>query len=191
MVATTKNGVAEAAVTVDRTGQLDISIQADPVPRTIAMQITIQEGQVDIVVPNTPTPSPTVVVPTPVPTKVPEPVLENTPSPTPEPMVQEEEPPVADGGVGLLDLVLALLGVAIASGVGYYLVRLNNGPVTRALRLVLWCVVSGTVLYTAYALRIPGAAWLRNQSGVWAAGWITLFGSAVPIAIARVADRRR
>jgi len=195
VVATTRDGVAETTVTLDRMGQLDISIQADPVPRTIALQITIQEGEVAIVVPSTPTPTPqpTPIIPTPTPTTAPEPVLEETPTLTPGPVgeEEEEEPLAADDGAGILDLALALLGVLIASGTGYYVVRLNNGPVSRALRLALWCVIGGTALYTAYALRVPGAAWLREQSGVWTAGWVTLFGSVVPLVIAWIAGQRR
>jgi beta-N-acetylhexosaminidase len=188
---TTRDGVAETMITLGRTGQLDISVQADPVPRTIALQITIQEGEVAIVVPSTPTPTPTLVVPTSTSTTEPEPVLQETPTSTPSPVEVEEEPPVTREEAGLLDLVLALLGIAIAGGAGYYVVRLNNEPVSRALRLVLWCVICGAILYTAYVLRVPGASWLREQSGVWAAGWVALFGSVLPIIVARIGHQQK
>ncbi len=187
----THNGVAETMITLDRTGQLDISVQADPVPRTIALQITIQEGEVAVVVPGTPTPSPTLVVPTPTATTKPEPVPQETPTSTPSPVEAEEEPPVTREDAALLDMVLALLGIAVSGGAGYYVVRLNNGPVSRALRLVLWCVVCGAILYTAYELRVPGASWLREQSGVWAAGWVTLFGSVLPIVVAWIGHQQK
>ena len=90
-----------------------------------------------------------------------------------------------------MDLILALLGVLIASGGGYYVVRLDHGSVSRALRLALWCIIGGLALYTAYALRLPGATWLREQSGVWTAGGIALVGGAVPLAIAWIAGRWR
>jgi len=190
-IAITHDGVAETTVTLDRTGQLDISIQADPVPRTIALQITIQEGEVAIVVPSTPTPSPTPIIPTPTPTREPEPMPEETPTPTPGPVDEEEETPAADEGVGPLDLVLALFGVLVVSGTGYYVVRVNSGPVSRALRLVLWCAMGGLALYLVYALRLPGAAWLRERSGVWAAWWMALLGGMVPLLIAWTASRQR
>ena len=191
VIATTLEGVAEAMLTLDRTGQLDISIQADPVPRTIALQITIQEGEVAIVVPSTPTPSPTPILPTSTPTMEPEPVIEETPSPTPGLTEEAEKPSAGDHGVGMLDLTLALLSIGIAGIAGYYVVRLNNGPVSRALRLALWCVIGGSLVYIAYTLRVPGAAWLREQSGVWAAAWITLFGGAVPVLISWIVEQRR
>jgi len=192
-VATTRDGVAETTVTLDRIGQLDISVQADPVPRTIALQIIIQEGESAIIVPVTPTARPTPVIPTPTPTREPAPVVEDTPTPTPNPEEEEEEeePPAADEGAGPLDLALACLGVLVAGSVGYYSVRRNNGLVSHALRLALWCMIGGLALYVAYALRLPGMAWLREQGGVWAAWWTALLGSVVPLVVASVAWRRR
>ena len=87
-------------------------------------------------------------------------------------------------GVGLPDLVSALVGVLLIGGAGYYAVRSKRGPTSQALRLALWCVIGGLTLYLGYALRLPGAAWLREQSGVWAAGWAALFGGALPLVIA-------
>ncbi len=190
VVEITHGGVAETTVTLDRTGQLDISIQADPVPRTICLQITIPEGEPVTIWTPTPVPTPT-PAPTPTPTPEPEPVLEDTPIPTPGPVEEEEEPPAVDDGAGLLDLALALLSVLIVSGTGYYVVRLDNGPVSRALRLALWCLIGGFVLYLAYALRLPGAAWLRERGGAWAAGWAALLGSVVPLVIAWTASQWR
>ena len=183
-VATTYRGVAETAVTLDRTGQLDISIQADPVPRTLALQITIQEGELAIIVPVTPTSRPTPVIPTPTPTPEPAPVVEETPTPTPGPVEEEEEPPAEDRGIGLLDLTLALFGVVATGGAGYYSVRLNNGLVSQALRLALWCAIGGLALYLAYALGLPGISWLRERGGAWAAWWTALLGGVVPLAVA-------
>lgn len=186
--AITRGGVAETVYTLYRMGQLNISIQADPAPRTVCLQITIQEGEPAIIWTPTPLPTP-VPTSTPTPTPEPEPEVEETSTPTSGP--GEEDVPAADDGPGALDLALALLGVLIVSGMGYYTVRLNNGPVSRALRVALWCVIGGLALYLAYALRVPGATWLREQSGVWAAGWVTLFGSVVPLVIAWLAGQRR
>ena len=191
ILATTRAGVAETSVTLDRTGQLDISVQADPVPRAIALQITIQEGAPAIIVQITPTSRPTPVIPTPTPTAEPEPVPQETPAPTPAPVEQIEEPPSMDRGVGLLDLVLALLGVLIPSGIGFYVVRLNRGLVSRALRVALWCVIGGLALYLAYALRLPGTFWLRERSGVWTAWWLALLGGVVALVVAWISGRRR
>ncbi len=178
--ATTRGGVAETTYALRRTGQLDIYVQANPAPRTLALQITIQEGQPPVVI--TPTPRPT-RVPTPRPTAVLP--AQETPQPTPAPEHKEET-----RKAGAADLVLALLSVVIAGAIGYYEVRANRGPLSRALRLALWCVIGGLALYLAYALRLPGVAWLREQSGAWAAAWVTLFGSAIPLVVAWIAARR-
>jgi len=185
----TRGGVAEMSYRLERTGLLDISIQADPVPRTICLQVTIPEGEPAIIVSPTPPPTPT-PTPTRTPTPEPEPEIEETPTPTPRPVEEEEVPPV-DESVGLLDLVLALLGVLVVGGTGYYVVRQHNGPVSRALRLALWCMIGGLALYLAYALRVPGAAWLRERNGVWAAGWTALLGGMVPLLVGWLASRRR
>ena len=191
IVATTFGGVAETSITLDRTGQLDISVQADPVPRTLALQITIQEGEPAIIVPVTPTSRPTPVQPTPTPSPEPEPVVEDTPTPVPDPIEEEEEPPPVDRETGPLDLVLALLGVVITGGGGYYVVRLNNGVASRALRLALWCAIGGLTLYLAYALRLPGVAWLRERGGVWIAWGMALLGGVVPLIIAWIFEQQR
>ncbi len=184
-IATTCCGVAETTVTLDRTGQLNISVQADPVPRAIALQITIQEEGPAIVVPITPTPSPTIPRPTPTPTLNPEPEVENTPQPTSAPG-NEEEPP-ATREVGTADLTLALLSVLFAGGTGYYIMRSNNEPVSQALRLALWCVIGGLALYVAYVLFPPDTVWLQEQDSVWIAGGIALSGSLATLIIARIA----
>ncbi len=182
--ATTRGGVAETIYTLRRTGQLDIYVQADPLPRTLALQSTIQEGRPAVVI--TPTLRPT-RVPTPRPTSAPQ--AEQTPQPTPAPANAENTPPAGDAGAA--DLLLALLGTLVVGGTGYYAVRLNHGGAARALRLALWCVIGGLALYLAYALRLPGAAWLRERSGAWAAAWVTLFGSALPLVAAWIAARYR
>ena len=195
ITAITHDGAAETTLTLDRTGQLDISIQADPVPRTVLLQITIQEEGETIIERITPTPRPTRIIPTPTPTTVPEPEIVDTPEPTTVPVeegpLEEEGPPPVEEGVGPLDIALALIAALFVSGFGFYVVRFINEPVSRALRVALWCLSGGLGLYLGYALRPPGAAWLREQGGVWASGWVTLFGSIVPLVIAWVAVRRK
>lgn len=193
IIAATHGGVAEAAVMLDRTGQLDISVQADPVPRTLVLQITIPEGAPAIVSTPTPTLTPTPEpTPTPTPTPEPTPVLEETPVPTPGPLVTELEERPRIRPIGALDLLLALIVVLITGSIGYYAVRLNNRSVSHGLRLALWSIIGGLTLYLAYALRMPGVGWLWEQSSVWAAGWVALCGGAAPlIAVGIVFQWRR
>jgi hypothetical protein len=174
---TTRDGVAETVNTLDRAGQLDISVQTDPVPRTIVLQITVQQG--DAIIP-TWTPEATSTS-TPAPTAEPPPTLLPTPLPTPEP---ENEIETSIEGTGFGDLILALFGALIVSGAGYYILRFRSESVEQALRIALWSVIGGLGLYVAYAIGLPGAGWLRQQSGVWAAGWVALLGGVVPLIIA-------
>ena len=189
--APTRSGVAGTTITLDRTGQLNVSVQADPVPRTIALQITIQEGKPAIIVLITPTPRPTPIILTPTPTAKAVPVLEETPTPTPGPGSAREGASATGGDVGPLDLLLALMGVLVAGGAGYYAARLNNGRTSLALRLALWCVIGGLALYLTYVLVLPGAAWLRPRGGAWVAWWVALLGGLVPLSTAWLVRQRR
>ncbi len=187
----TYDGVAETSVMLDRTGQLDISVQTDPIPRQIVLQITIPEGAPVTI--STPTPSPTPTsTPTPsaTPTEVPTLAPVESPIPTPGLTVQEapvEPPPAREGS--LIDLMLALIGIMITGGIGYYIVRLNNGQVSQGLRLALWSGIVGLALYLLYALRLPGTVWLQDLGGAWAAGWAALLGGVVPLVIAGIANQ--
>ena len=84
-----------------------------------------------------------------------------------------------------------MLGVLIPGGIGFYVVRVNRGLVSRALRVALWCVIGGLALYLAYGLRLPGTSWLRERSGAWTAWWLALLGGVVPLVVAWISGRRR
>jgi beta-N-acetylhexosaminidase len=194
ITAASRGGVAEASLRLERTGQLDIAVQSDPFPRTIALKITIGEEGPAIIVPITPTPRPT---PLPTPTSTPEPTLPplDTPSPAVTPAEQSAETEleaagVEDGrGAGLADLLLALTAATAVAGAGFYVTRMTNEATSRALRTGLSCLVAGLVLYSAYLLYAPAAIWLRERSGVWASGWITLVGSSIPLVVTLAQSR--
>ena len=196
ITAVTRDGVAEAALTLERTGQLDISLQADPVPRRVALQIIIQEGEPAVIVPITPTPSPTLPRPTSTPTDEPEHEAETTEPPTRDLGIVEEEiePPAPEEqtkGIGPLELLLALIASLLVGSGGYYLLRMERQTVSQALRAALWCIIGGLGLYLCYVLRLPGSMWLQEQSGRWAAGWVTLFGSLAALAAVWLTARGR
>ncbi len=168
---TTEDGIAETMVTLDRTGQLLVSVRTETVPRAVRLEMDIREGEPAVIVPITPTPSPT---PLPSPTPIPSPTVEATPAPTQEP----EEPPSSSGGrVGSVDLVLGLFGggaVALIAYVGVWLWR--RDPVW-ALRGGLWCLVGGLAAYIALAVGGAEMVWLREWAGVWAAGIAAVVGA--------------
>ncbi len=184
LAAVTTDGVAEASITLDRTGQLDISVQADPVPRRVALQITIQEDEPAII--TTPTPGPPAPVDTPTPTV--DPYQNGTPEP--DGGTGNDDGSWPAGGLDLADLALALAGTATIAGLGFAVIRLRSGSLSRALRAALASAAAGLVLYAAYGLRAPGASWLRDSSGVWAAGWVALLGGALPLVLLWLGARR-
>ncbi|MFW6135994.1 MAG: glycoside hydrolase family 3 N-terminal domain-containing protein [Chloroflexota bacterium] len=193
VLATTRNGVAETALTLDRTGRLDISVQADPVPRRVGLQIIIQEGGAATIV--TPTPPPTTEptrtpAPTPTPTPTAEPAVSPVPAATGEPNTGNGETP-SGRDIRFLDLLVALVGVAVVSASGYYAMRLGDRTVTRAFRVALWCVVGGLGLYLVYALGLSYLGLFGGQREPWAAGTAALIGSMVSLFSAWLVDQRR
>jgi beta-N-acetylhexosaminidase len=192
ILGTTRSGVAEAAMTLDRVGRLDISVQADPVPRKVALQITIQEGGAATIVTPTPSPTPT---PTPTPTSTPrpteteEPTIASTPAATSEAGVRDEDGKSAESGQ-VLDLVVALVGSAVVGSSAYYAMRLGHKAVTRALRVALWCVIGGLGLYVVYVLGLAYLGLFDGQAELWRAGGASLMGSAISLFIAWLSDQR-
>ncbi len=196
ILSTTRDGVAEATLTLDRTGRLDISVQADPVPRTVALQIAIQEGGAATIV--TPTPSPTLEpTATSTPTLTPEPTQESgvTPvsSPTVDPSTQpvwEPSPPPPSPEARVWGFLLALFGAGIVAGSSYYAMRLGERAVTRALRIALWCLIGGLSIYLVYVLGLSYLDLLDGQGEAWMAGGAALLGSSVALLFAWLRDRR-
>lgn len=192
LIETTKGGVVETAVVLERTGQLDISVQADPVPRTLVLQIKIPEGEQPVtIVTITPTPTPTPVTPTETPSPTPEPATPETPTVTPTPQREETPPPVEEVDTGGIEFLFASLIAALVSGIGYTMKRMNNRSVSVGLRLALWCAISGLTLYIVYVLGAPGAQWLRERGGAWSTGLAALLGGVLPIVISWLGELRR
>jgi beta-N-acetylhexosaminidase len=182
----TDKGVAETTATIERTGQLDVYVQSEAIPRTLALQITIQsDGGAATIVPITPTPSPTQRPPTPTRTLVPEPSPQVSASPTPSPQAPLE-PPEPPYDAGVIDLLLALIGAASVGGGVYYVSRLNNRPTGDALRSTLWCLIGGLSLYIGVATGLPGLTWLSNRIGLAMAIVAGILGATVTVAIAEL-----
>ncbi len=172
----TRGGVAEATVTLNRTGQLDISVQADPALRAVALQVTIREGRPATVV--TPTPPPT---PEPTPTLTPavEPTAEGTPTPTYAPVGEDEQPSNPVDGIGILDLIFAVVSALFVGGLGYYVMRLGNEPTGRSLRMALWGMSGGLACYVVYALLQTWSDVLEGRGGAGLAGAVALVGGVI------------
>ncbi len=192
LIETTRGGVVETAVVLERTGQLDISVQADPVPRTVVLQIKIPEGEQPVtIVTITPTPTPTPVTPTETPSPSPKPATPERPTATPTPQREEEPLPVEEADTGGAEFLFASLIAVFVSGIGYTIKRLNKRSVSKGLRLALWCTISGLTLYLVYVLGVPGAHWLRERGGIWATALLALLGGVLPIVASWLGELRR
>ena len=182
---TTRDGIAETAITLDRVGQLQISVRAEPVPRAVRLEMDIREGEPAVIIPINPTP-----------TITPTATLPPTPPPTPEatPTPATQASPVGTGGrdrVRWGDFVLGVVSTALAAAFGYILQWRRQQPAARALRTGLWCVVGGLVAYICLALGLPGLSWVHERAGGWAVVMLALIGAAVPLTITLIRETVR
>jgi beta-N-acetylhexosaminidase len=173
---TTRDGVAETTTTLNQVGQLQISVQAAPVPRAVRLEMDIREGEPVNVITPTPTATP-IPTPTATPTEVP------TPGETPTPSQQIGEEPETNGedwDLRWIDLLLGLTTTALVASSGYGLRWWRKQSTESALRAALWCAAGGLTAYLAMALRAPGTDWIRQQAGDLAVVVVALVGAAVP-----------
>jgi len=191
---TTVNGVAEASVVLERTGQLNVTASSGIATRSTTLQVTIEgdePAQIATVEPTpsfTPTPTytlaPTVTATlTSIPTETSTPTFTatstSTPSPTStetltptatatgtlEPIVGSEPPPSAGWG----DLILSLSLLFSTSS----LLGLTRGLIGRSVasgvRLALWLLVGGIAGYIVFAQGMLPAAITSFLPSGWVA----------------------
>jgi beta-N-acetylhexosaminidase len=177
--ATTRGGVAEAMVTLDRTGQLQISVRAEPVPRAVRLEMDIRAGEPAVIIPITPTPSPE---PPPTPSPAPSPTPEVTPTP-------EITAPVrpSDRARGS-DLIQGILIALVAAAIGYGTLWKRGQSLSSAVRGSLRVFIGGLVGYLLF-LVLVGIGQLRPLGDV-GASVLTGAGAAVPLAIALLPRKR-
>ena len=92
--------------------------------------------------------------------------------------------------VGLNDLLLALVGVIVMGGVGYWTQRTRRrsgeadmDATSRAVRWGLWSVLAGLIGYVLYGLRAPGSLWARTALGAWTALVVAMIFGVVPVLV--------
>ena len=204
---TTVDGVARTTITVERAGELRITVISDPAQTSNTLTVIIQGDEpatIATVVPTptdtpvpTSTPTPTftpTAVPTPTPTSTPTPTLvptatptftpepSATPSATPTEVPSEEEvvePPQRRVDMG--DFLLAVLG-SLAVGGASYLVQRNDGhSLSRRLRFFLLSLAAGLAGYSLYGLNLPGAGLFRRLSSAWGALLVCLLSGLLPL----------
>jgi beta-N-acetylhexosaminidase len=162
--ATTLDGFASVAFTLDRLGTLNIAARSEPANLSEILQLNVQEGIVTII---TPTLEPTA---TPEPTVTPEPIAVT-------PTVEGEAESSSDTSrpsVGLGELVVSLAGIAGLASVGHrFFARKGLGSVRAALLIA----IGGLLVYDYLALGLPGSAGLLRSGGAAGAAIVTWLGA--------------
>lgn len=193
---TTVNGIAEAAIKLERTGQLEITAASGPALKSITLVVTIEgdePARIATLVP-TATATPT-VTPTPTPTSTSTPTATFTPIPSPVPQPTTEVIPPETGPssprVGVKAFLLSLVATFMVGGAGYALRRNEGRSPTHGLRASLWVLICGTVGYIAYGLGWPGSGFFLRLSEHWGAPLMSLVFSLFPVGIILVETTRR
>ncbi|MBN1487347.1 MAG: hypothetical protein JW981_06855 [Anaerolineae bacterium] len=177
----TKDGIASISVTLDRVGQLDITVQSEPAPPSFRLQLTIREDEPATIVYITPTPPP----PTP-----------NMPTPTPvvDPYKQEALPdpiqlPLPDRG-SLLQWGLASITFTIF--LGFIWARERHLQAVLAVRLALLGGIGAVLSYIGLlSVMYWGASVTRYQLAgrEFLSGGVAFLGGVTALVIAFIIVR--
>lgn len=179
----TRDGVAEMTVVIERKGQLEIRAVAEPAQSSYVIKVNIGDDASSI----------ETIRPTPMPTPTPEP----TPTPTPEPTATPTAPPEAadaeasNGGAlgraspqGFVLTLFALLATGLAAAL--VLAAITPIDMTRRWRMVLWSWSAGWVVYVLYATGAPGMESIAAAFGWLGAAALSVTASVVVLALALV-----
>lgn len=184
----TRNGVAETSITLDRPGQLWITVSSLEAQTSTQLLFNIEPGEpgsVETVVPTTtPTVTPT-PTPGPTPTRSPTPMLTLTPTLTPTPMLAG--PPARAVPVRRLSgdaLLVALLGLVLISGSSMWLWRQWGESPEIVLRWAAWEWLLGLGTYILFGLgALPYSTEWRVQLGPSAGGMVATVASFIPFVL--------
>jgi beta-N-acetylhexosaminidase len=159
----TAGGVAEATITLEMAGEIEIRATSDPATNSRPLLVRLLGETSEILTPtatSTPTPTPT-STPTPTPTSTPTPTPTSTPTPSPTAEVLPPPPPTPR--VEWADLGLALVGMFVAGGLVWAVgqgIRLQRQAAGTIFRIALWSLVGGLLGYLFYGLDLPGSGFL-------------------------------
>jgi len=175
--AKTIDGVAHSEFVLSKVGRLLIRATSEPALSSIGLQITISEsGAIVATVAPTPTPTPTLI-----PTFTPTASLTPTVTPTPVPPALETFLTRKSQNAPWGELLLTLVGIALLSSSGYWVIRQRQNDLSNALRTALWTVSGGLLGYVYFSLGLPGSEVLRAAFSSWAPLLIALLGGAIPL----------
>jgi len=160
--AVTVDGLAEATITLELAGQIEIRATSDPAVNSRPLVVLLGETT-QFLTPtptSTPTPTPT-PTPTETPTSTPTATWTPSPTPTPTPIVEPEPPPPPEPRVRWGDLALALVGMGLAGALVFQIERRTDKSAhasDRTFQAVLLSGVFGLVGYVYYGMGLPGSA---------------------------------
>jgi beta-N-acetylhexosaminidase len=172
---TTKGGIAQVSLALNRIGLFSISARSDPAEASDILQLNVQEDIPAFV---------TVIAPTPVPTET----LVGRAGTPPTPV---STPVPADGGratnagarPGGWTLLLGLVGVAAVAGAGYVAAARQYEGKSRRLRFSLVACVGGLLGYDYLALGLAGAGPLLGSLGPGSGLLMALLGGMLGLAV--------
>ncbi len=179
----TRNGVAEAQITVDRPGELWITVSSLKARTSTQLLLNIRPGEPSIVETVIPTPTPTITpTPSPSPTSTPTPTSTATPTATPTFTPTPVPPRVVQipwaGGDALLMALLGLMVISMGSGWLWYVLGERADVVVR---WAAWEWILGLTAYVAFSLgMLPGAERWRLQIGSTAGGIVATMAALIP-----------
>ncbi len=184
---TTIDGRAQTTITLDRPGELWITVQAGDSKDSTRVELAVggdKPGTIATVVPS-PTLEPTQ---TPTHTSTPPPTDTSTPDPTATPTegpIAGDKPRGTAPRVTLTTLVFGLLGTIGAGSIAYAVRRkriIPGAPVGSAVSAVLWATATAWIAYLVFAFGwFPGATRLQAEGHTWVALIVTLSGGLLSL----------
>ncbi len=178
----TRDGIAETTVVIERKGTLEIRALSDPALTSYVIRINIGDNAASIETIK-PTALPT-LTPEPTATPTQRPTAPATVAPTPTATVVPVQPPERSSLGGFIVTVLALLVISLVS------VLMLNG--TRRISVLMrWRVVllswsAGWIAYVIYATGVPGTKQLASRIGWYGSVLLATGISLVVLVIALV-----
>jgi len=176
---TTMDGVARISLQLDRPGLLTISARSDPARNSETFQLNVQGDLQAIATPISPTLVPTVTL---LPTTT-------TSLPTSTTVVGIEETSSREErsvDMGIFDLLLGILGVAMVAGAGYISAERREVPLSGRVRSTLLPIVCGLVGYNYLALNLPGSDVFLQSMGALAGMALALAAGVGGLLIAQI-----
>ena len=185
LVAPTRNGIATVSFVLDRIGPLRVRASSEPAMTSQTLQLTVGEepSRPEVFSPPTPTAPPTATT-----TVTPAPTETATPTPTPTPTPQTParvEPP---RWVKWSDLPVAVLGVIVVGGTGFWVERRRRRKqadadiLTHSLQWGLTSVLAGLIGYVLYGAGL-GSAPIKSAFGAWATLIVVVICGAIPVIV--------